>query len=206
MTTIPRRPKGPETVAAQWWSTGRLLLVLLVGSALILLAAWQFGHSRTLVMLSAFLTGVTLVCMVAMRYRTRAGGVAATAVLLLVFAFAFVTAAAVGDAVLERHGTRTLAEVTKYQPAHGKRSSACLLRAEDGRDIPDELSPCDGRRVGDAFRVVYDPAGRQSPIEGTPEAELPTRWAVGLFTGLVLLLVSLPLWAHRGRRVELRKK
>ncbi|WP_033221574.1 DUF3592 domain-containing protein [Kitasatospora phosalacinea] len=191
----------PHRAPLRW--TLYALLTLYGGCLLSGLQAWWLGRSPGFEGMVCAAWTITLGTVVTLGFRTRRGHVAGWIALLLTFGLGLVGSDAVRSTILERHGERAAAVVTEVRADdHRAADSSCLLRTDDGRDVPRELAPCERFEVGDRLDVTYDPDGRQNPVVGVPDPTGTLGWSAGLLAALTLLVLSLPLWAGRGPRVR----
>ncbi|KDN82584.1 hypothetical protein [Kitasatospora cheerisanensis] len=186
-----------KAAAARPWRGALYALTVLLGCGVpVGLLAARFGGSEGVDLLHV-VTPTAMVLVVALRFRTKAGGVAAFAAGALAFGLSFTGIDAVRAGALADRGEPVAATVTAVHPRSGSTLPSCELSRPDGTAIRYRLSPCSGPRAGSRVLVTADPEERQAPVVGVPDADTPLREAVGLLTALTALLLSLPLWAAR---------
>ena len=168
------------------------------------LAVRLIGGSNPAVWVAILLLGMALTWLVAHTYRTQTSSIAGLLVIVLFGGTAYVGVGAVSEAVLAADGKRTVAQITEVHPRNGKTAGYCLLNTAEGEAIAKRLSPCEGRNVGNALEVTYDPAGRQYPTESVPTPDGGLWWTAGLAAALAAMVLSMPLWGRRGRALEPR--
>ncbi|QKW22096.1 hypothetical protein HUT16_26215 [Kitasatospora sp. NA04385] len=192
--------RAPTRAPGRW--TLYALLTLYGGCLLSGLQSWWIGRSPAAEGMVVAAWTIALGTVVMLGFRTRSGRVAGAFAVLLALGLGLAGSDAVHATVLRQYGERASAVVAEVHSGGPRQSPYCLLRTDDGSAVPRELTPCEGLEVGDRLDATYDPDGRQNPVEGVPDPTGALRWAAGLLAALTLLVLSLPLWAGRGPRLD----